>query len=163
VLITSLRQDHLALPRTPGIFRRVSFAYTSSLPRLVRRARTLDPICVPRNTRIPRSSSPSYQHLYGILFPFGCNGKSTVHAGTNDIQGRIITQIYAEKSLPSRQADRLAKLSKSLDDWKKIMPVEIGFDPFNQEASVPPPHVLSLQYVSTSAQADVVVWSTIRW
>jgi hypothetical protein len=39
----------------------------------------------------------------------------------------------------------LAKLSKSLDDWKRIVPVEIRFDPFDQTASVPPPHVLSLQ------------------
>jgi hypothetical protein len=27
------------------------------------------------------------------------------------------------------------------------MPPEIRFDPFNKESSVPPPHVLSLQYV----------------
>lgn len=60
-------------------------------------------------------------------------------------QGRIITQIYAEKSLPSRQASRLTKLASSLQEWKTGMPTGIDFDPFTAGRSVPPPHVLSLQ------------------
>lgn len=62
-------------------------------------------------------------------------------------QGRIITQIYADKALPDRPADLLRRLSASLDKWKEALPPDIAINPNLQDGAAPPPHVMSLQWV----------------
>jgi hypothetical protein len=70
-----------------------------------------------------------------------------LHLKLTSGQGRIITQIYADKALPDRPAELLRRLSASLDKWKEALPPDIAIDLSPQDGAAPPPHVMSLQWV----------------
>lgn len=72
----------------------------------------------------------------------------------------MITHIYAETSVVEGPGVNLHRLSASLDRWRAGLPSQIKYDP-SSEATAPPPHVLSLQYVhlfTCEFLADPAVW-----
>lgn len=105
----------------------------------------MDAVCVSWHTALSWRTSTGHQYIHLVLLALSCHGKRSRFVRDAHPQGRVITQIYAEKSPPSRQASRLTRLAASLQQWKDSMPSDIDFDPFAPGRSVPPPHVLSLQ------------------
>lgn len=63
----------------------------------------------------------------------------------------ILSCIYTERAFnqsASELSDMLDKLNSKLADWRAALPEHLVFDP-NKTTQGPPPHVFSLQYVSS--------------
>lgn len=58
-------------------------------------------------------------------------------------QGRIINSFYGERDCPD-PLQQLEALNASLAEWSDRLPSYLRYDPSQGDASVPPPHVLSL-------------------
>ena len=64
---------------------------------------------------------------------------------------RILNRVYAERSAKrgrEKLAEDLKSLHADLAQWRKELPSHLTFDPSDTSSVVPPPHVLSLLYVT---------------
>lgn len=86
------------------------------------------------------------------------------------IQGRVITQIYAENELHGSPIDNLRLLDSNLNQWRDSLSSAVVFDPTDEAMPTPPPHVLSLQYVdepfcqaSRERRLTPLAWCIGQW
>jgi hypothetical protein len=74
----------------------------------------------------------------------------------------ILNNVYGVKSAkraPEKLAADLEKMHTDLENWQAALPEHLAFDTSVVDGPVPPPHVLSLQWVKISRNSALILTS----